>query len=67
MEQALSFIRLRIGQIGMDLQVYKELGPSYADEQVRLIAVLGELENLIMALETFTAVNTASYQTDNHG
>ena len=27
MEQALAFIRLRMSQIGMDLQVYKDLGP----------------------------------------
>jgi len=59
MEQALGFIRLRISQVGADLQVYRDLGPSYADEQVRLIAVLGELENLVMALETFMVVNSA--------
>lgn len=63
MEQALAFIRLRISQIGMDLQVYKDLGPAYTDEQHKLAAVLGELENLVMALETFQTVNNAS--TDN--
>lgn len=63
MEQALAFIRLRMSQIGMDLQVYKDLGPAYTDEQVKLVAVLGELENLTKALETFMVVNSAS--TDN--
>ena len=63
MEQALAFIRLRISQIGMDLQVYKDLGPAYADEQHKLAAVLGELENLTTALEAFLMVNNAS--TDN--
>ena len=60
MEQALAFIRLRISQIGADLQVYKDLGPPYMDEQVKLVAVLGELENLTTALETFMAVNNAN-------
>ena len=60
MEQALAFVRLRIGQIGTDLQVYRDLGPSYTDEQIKLVAVLGELENLAMALETFMVVNNAN-------
>ncbi len=59
MEQALAFIRLRISQVGADLQVYRDLGPAYTDEQIKLVAVLGELENLAMALETFMVVNNA--------
>ena len=67
MEQALAFIRLRISQIGMDLQVYKDLGPAYTDEQHKLAAVLGELENLTVALETFTVVSESikNASTDN--
>lgn len=63
MEQALAFIRLRMSQIGTDLQVYRDLGPTYADEQIKLIAVIGELENLTATLEAFMVVNSAS--TDN--
>lgn len=60
MEQALAFVRLRIGQIGADLQVYRELGPAYTDEQMKLVAVLAELNNLAAAFEAFKAINNAS-------
>ena len=64
MEQAIAFIRLRISQIGMDLRVYTDLGPAYTDEQHKLAAVLGELENLTTALETFMKVNNANTSND---
>ena len=57
MEQALAFVRLRIDQVDTDLQVYKELGATYAEEQTKLTAVLSELNNLAMSLEVFITVN----------
>ena len=59
-QQMLDFIRLRINQLNVDLQVYKDLGPSYADEEKKLVAVLGELENLTVAFETFMLVGKSA-------
>lgn len=60
MQQALDFVRLRIEQIGLDLEVYRELGPVYEDEVRRVVAVLSELERIATAIETFMAVRKSA-------
>ena len=56
-QQILDFVRLRVRQLNTDLNIYKELGPIYMEEVNRITAILGELERIETAIETFMAVS----------
>ena len=58
MQQALDFVKLRLRQLNIDLEVYREQGPAYAHEEARVVAIIGELEGIATAIETFMAVNS---------
>ena len=56
MNKALDFVRMRLHQLGVTLEVYRELGPSYSDQLEKVTAVIGELRGIETAIETFISV-----------
>lgn len=64
MQTILDFVRMRLRQLTVNLDVYRDLGPAYQDQVERITAILGELRAIESAIETFMTVE--EYQISTH-